>query len=206
MLPAGNDLPHTRTRPTHWFVTAAALALVTGGAALIEPAGATAPAAAPAPEPAAEEAEEAEGTVEEPAAPAPAPDPEAADYPVDCGPLAVIVTDQAEVDVQADGRPETVAVVRCDAGSGSPPNGVYLLTAPAETGAPPTVAGTLVDPTERMTVERLEVRGSDIAVRLLGYSSSDVPSCCPDLRRDLTWTWRDGRLEPHAAPVAPDSV
>ncbi|TDC23467.1 hypothetical protein E1265_12735 [Streptomyces sp. 8K308] len=214
MLPAGNALPHTRTRPTHWFLTAAALAVVTGGAALIEPAGATAPAAAPAPGPAAGDPEESgeneEGgggeAAEEPLAPVAAPDPEAAEYPVDCGPLAVVVTDQVEVDVQADGRSEAVAVVRCDAGSGSPPNGVYLLTAPAEADAPPTVAGTLVDPTERMTVERLEVRGSDVAVRLLGYSSPDVPSCCPDLSRDITWTWRDGRLEPHAAPVDPDSV
>ncbi|TDC78235.1 hypothetical protein [Streptomyces hainanensis] len=200
MLPAGNDLPHTRTRPTHWFVTAAVLVAVTGAASLIEPAGATAPAAAPG-----TSAPATEGDDARPPAPATAPDPEAADYPVDCGPLDILVTDHVEVDLDADDQPETVAVVRCDAGSGSPPNGVYLLTAPAEAGAPPTVAGTLVDPGERMTVENLEVRGSDVAVRLLGYSSEAVPRCCPDQRRDVSWTWRGGRLELEPAP-APNSV
>ncbi|WP_129838594.1 hypothetical protein [Streptomyces sp. RFCAC02] len=197
-LPASPADPTSpRTRPFHWVTTAIALAAVVCAAALIEPSGATArpgtgedgagrPAAGPA------------------ADPLPGPEADGAPYPLDCGPLAVVVTDRAAVDLDADGVGETVAVVRCDAGSGTPPNGVYLLTAPAADGAPADVA-TLVDPAEGMTVQRLEAEDGGVSARLLGYSTRDVPRCCPDLVRDVTWLWRDGRLELIPDP-APNSV
>jgi len=27
---------------------------------------------------------------------------------------------------------------------------------------------------------------------LLGYSSADVPSCCPDVREGVKWHWENG--------------
>ncbi|UED88201.1 hypothetical protein K4G22_02135 [Streptomyces profundus] len=167
------------------MVTAVAIAAVAGAAALVQPADAGATAAEPA-----------AGT---------GPDPLAAVYPLDCGPFEVLVTDQAELDLDADGRAETVAVVRCDAGSGTPPNGVYLLTHTDHGGdgpATPRVAATLVEPDEGMTVDDLRAEETGFTARLVGYSSVDVPRCCPDLLRDVAWQWQDGRLQliPGRAP------
>lgn len=179
-LPAGvDDLPHTRSHAVHWLTTAALLGAVTGAAALLHPPGATA-----TPERAAQ-----------------GPDPASAEFPLDCGPHEVAVTDHVAVDFDEDGRAETVAAVRCDAGSGTPPHGVYVLSAPGHTGGAPHLAETLLDPGESLTVEGLAAAGGTVSVRLLGYSSDTVPRCCPDQERDVSWGWRDGRLELRANPV-----
>ncbi|MGK5529553.1 hypothetical protein [Streptomyces sp. URMC 129] len=194
-LPAGHDLPHTRSRTVHWLVTTMSLAAVTGAAALVQPSGATAEPGTAAP---------ADSRTASRAAPEPppAPDPDAVDYPLECGPLGVVVTDRVTVDLGADGRPETIAAVRCDAGSGTPPHGLYLLTG----GGAARLAETLVDPAEGMTVDDLTATDEGtVSARLAGYSSLDVPRCCPDLRRDVSWVWQDGRLELRPAP-APNSI
>ncbi|RBM23890.1 hypothetical protein [Streptomyces sp. PT12] len=194
-LPAGQDLPHTRARAVHWLTTAAVLAAATVVAAMIEPSGATATATASG----------ERGPERGAAAPTPGPDAEAAEYPLDCGPLGVVVSDQASVDLDGDGTGETVAVVHCDAGSGTPPHGVYLLGHGEGEGAAPRVTETLVDPAERMNVDRFEADDDAVALRLYGYSSPDVPSCCPDMQRDVSWSWRDGALTLDVAPP-PNSV
>ncbi|WP_344630464.1 hypothetical protein [Streptomyces glaucosporus] len=167
----------------HWIVTAAALGAVLGGAALLRPAGAT---ATPTPD----------------AAVAPGPDAEEARYPLDCGRERPEVTDRAAVDFDGDGRAETVAAVRCPAGIGTPPGGVYVLAHPTREGARPRIAETLVDPEEGMTVQRLTARDGTVRARLLGYSSDEVPRCCPDRMRDVEWDWRDGTFVLEAAPTA----
>ena len=138
-FPAGLDLPHTRARTVHWVTTAAALAAVTGVAVVVQPSDATANA---------------------PAASAPGPDASDAAYPLDCGPHPILVTEQVSVDFDDDGHPETVAAVRCDAGGGTPPSGLYVLTEPARPGGAPRIAETLVDPAEGMTVDGLEAAAS----------------------------------------------
>jgi hypothetical protein len=181
-LPAGPGHAHTRSRAAHWITTAAALAAVMGTAALIQPSDAIAtPGATPAPG---------------------GPDPAAAMYPLDCGPYEIIVTDHVAVDFDADGHAETVAAVRCDAAGGTPPNGLYVLAEPADPAAPPRLAETLVDPAERMTVGRLAADAGTVSARLFGYSSPDVSRSDPDLRRDVTWSWGDGRLTLDAEPAA----
>ncbi|MEU8353202.1 hypothetical protein [Streptomyces sp. NPDC048845] len=190
--PASADLPHTRTRPVHWLATTAALAAVLGGAALIQPAGATATppvAARHAPDRAAVPVPEG------------APDAAEADYPLDCGGGGVQVLEDGASDLDGDGREETVAVVRCEAGMGTPPSGVYVLTHAADPGYPPRVLETLVDPAEGMTVTDLAVAGRTVSATLLGYSSKDVPRCCPDRRRAVKWQWQDGKFRLTALPV-----
>ncbi|MFI0730142.1 hypothetical protein ACH4S9_14035 [Streptomyces sp. NPDC021225] len=199
MQPLGPDLPHTHPRPVHWLATATALAAVVAGAAVFQPSDAKAttdtPTTAAAP---------GAGT---PGAPGvKAPDPTTADYPVDCGPETVDVTDRASGDLDGDGRPETVAVVRCHSATGTPPSGMYVLAQPdgkgkGEAGRPRIVA-TFLDPKERMSVTDFALRGTKVSATLLGYSSQQVPRCCPDLQRKVNWQWEDGKFVLKALPVA----
>ncbi|WP_326691823.1 MULTISPECIES: hypothetical protein [unclassified Streptomyces] len=177
------ELPHTRTRTVHWLATAAALAAVLGASALL-PSDAT---ANPAPQ----------------AASRKAPDPAKAHYPLRCGPAGtkVDVLDKGTADFDKDGSAETVAVVRCRAEGGTPPSAVFVLTHAAGSRTPE-VAATLVAQKERMTVQDLKVHGTTVSAKLLGYSSPDVPRCCPDKQRRVKWEWKNGKFTLIPAPVA----
>lgn len=43
-----------------------------------------------------------------------------------------------------------------------------------------------------MSVDDLTVRDGIISATLLGYSSVNVPRCCPDQQEKVTWQWRNG--------------
>lgn len=200
--PVVPDLAHTQARPVHWLLTATAMAAVVAAAGFLQPDAATATQSGAA-------------SRARPAAPAPAPapartapDPASVDLPLRCGPLADVVTAKATGDLDGDGGPETVVAARCDAGSGTPPHGVYVL-ANGRDGTPRLVA-TLVEPAEKASVGSLAVRDGAVTATLLGYSSLDVPSCCPDIRERIKWQWRSGSflrsddtaalgLKPHSA-------
>ncbi|MFC8509358.1 hypothetical protein ACFU3J_06250 [Streptomyces sp. NPDC057411] len=173
---AVTDLAHTHARPVHWLATATAMASVVALAGLLQPgpAGAT---AAPAPRP--------------------APDAATAHYPLRCGGAPSKIAQRATGDLDGDGNPETVAVVHCEAGSGTPPSGIYVLTHGKATGtgtaAPAArVVATLVEPSQLKNVSGFAVRDGAVRATLLGYSSPDVPSCCPDQREQVTWRWKGG--------------
>ncbi|MFD6418598.1 hypothetical protein [Streptomyces sp. NPDC060194] len=165
---------HTRTRLLHWLTTAAALAAVVAGAAFVQPERATA-SSAPADGPAAS------------AAPAAPPAADTVTYPLTCGDTEPVVFAQASGDLDGDGRPETVAAVRCAAGSGTPPSGLYVLTTGRD-GAPRLVA-TFVTPDEKRTVTDLAVTDGGVTATLHGYSSDGVPRCCPDVTEEAGWHW-----------------
>ncbi|MCX4910089.1 hypothetical protein [Streptomyces sp. NBC_00878] len=171
------ELAHTHTRPIHWLATATALAGVVAVSGFLQPDRATA-------------AQHGSEGKTAPAAVA-APDPAGVDFPIECGPTKAVVQKRASGDLDGDGRPETVAVVRCEAGSGTPPSGVYVLTR-AEDDPRARVVATLVDPKERLSVTDFTVRDATITVTLLGYSSRDVPSCCPDVTDRAKWQWKNG--------------
>ncbi|GAA2554464.1 MULTISPECIES: hypothetical protein [Streptomyces] len=172
------ELAHTHTRPIHWVATATAVAGVVALSSVLQPDAATA-AQTPGPQ-----------TKSAPVHIAP-PDPAAAEFPLECGPVDLVVKKRASGDLDGDGRPETVAVVHCDAPMGTPPDGVYVLTRAAGSDAPRVVA-TLVDPKDRTNVDDFAVRGGEVTAGLLGYSSADVPSCCPDVRENVKWRWENG--------------
>ncbi|GGR44346.1 hypothetical protein [Streptomyces roseolus] len=174
------DHAHTHARPLHWLATATATAAVVALAGALSPEPAEAgPATASASAPAA-------------TGPAAAPDPDTADYPLRCGGADHRVARSATGDLDGDKNPETVAVVHCEAGSGTPPSGVYVLTPGRGAGAPARVVATLVDPREQRSVTGLALRDGAVRATLLGYSSPDVPSCCPDEKEQVTWEWTGG--------------
>ncbi|WP_405619858.1 hypothetical protein OG292_33085 [Streptomyces sp. NBC_01511] len=175
------DLAHTRPRPVHWLATATAMAAVVAAAGLLQPDAATAN----------QPGSTTTARTTPNTAPPPAPDTTTVDFPLACGGAKALVTKEATGDLDGDGHPETVAAARCDAGSGTPPSGLYVLTATKDAGAPRIVA-TLVDPADRQSVTDLDIRDGLVQARLLGYSGPDVPGCCPDEDRRLTWEWKNG--------------
>ncbi|MEU7577579.1 hypothetical protein AB0B50_08250 [Streptomyces sp. NPDC041068] len=182
--PAVPELAHTTARPIHWLATAAALAAVVAGSAFLQPDSATAAQTDAKPH-----SRAAAGAP----APTPAPDPASVDFPLDCGTVKPVVKKKASGDLDGDGRAETVAVVHCQAGSGTPPDGVYVIT--RTSAGKPRVVATLVDPKERVNVSDFAVRDGAVSATLLSYSSLDVPRCCPDLHSSAGWRWKDGAFE-----------
>ncbi|MER6159466.1 hypothetical protein ABT147_28595 [Streptomyces sp. NPDC001868] len=184
------ELAHTHTRPIHWLATATALAGVVALSSALQPDAAR--AAQPVPK----------------AAPAPAivaaPDPAEVDLPLDCGPVGVVVKKKGSEDLDGDGRPETVAVAHCDASMGTPPDGVYVLTRSTD-AARPRVVATLVNPEDRKTVTDFAVRDAAVTATLHGYSSADVPNCCPDVTDPVKWQWKNGAFV-RSTPAGEQSV
>ncbi|MGW6839346.1 hypothetical protein ACWGCI_38890 [Streptomyces sp. NPDC054949] len=178
-------LAHHRARPLHWIATASAMAAVIAGAGLLQPDPANGAPAAPS----------TAGNPGTRSAPRePAPDAHALTYPLDCRGLAQAVTATAEGDLDGDGRPETVAAVRCDAGSGTPPHAIYVLTRGPAAGSAPRVVATLLDPARRQNATDLTVSDGQVTATLLGYSSREVPRSDPDVKQLSKWRWVGGKF------------
>ncbi|MGA4878121.1 hypothetical protein NCG97_30330 [Streptomyces lydicamycinicus] len=183
---AGQDLLHTQPRPMHWLATATAISAVVAAASFVQPSDATATTTPAA-------------TGRHPAA---APDPSKVSFPVDCGPNRLDVVKKASGDLDGDGTTETVAVVRCHSGMGSPPSGVYVLAQPAGRRAAPRVVATLLAPAQQRSVQTLAVKDGAISAAVLGYSTRDVPRCCPDVRKSVKWQWKGGKFVQSELPAA----
>ncbi|MCC9708652.1 hypothetical protein E4N62_27340 [Streptomyces sp. MNU76] len=182
------ELAHAHTRPIHWLATATALAGVVALSSALQPDAARRPSSPRQPRP------RRRG----------APDPAEVDLPLDCGPVGVVVKKQGSEDLDGDGRPETVAVVHCDASMGTPPDGVYVLTRSTD-AAQPRVVATLVNPKDRTTVSDFAVRDATVTATLHGYSSAEVPNCCPDVTNPAKWQWKNGAFV-RSTPAGAQSV
>ncbi|MER5640540.1 hypothetical protein ABT095_26775 [Kitasatospora sp. NPDC002227] len=157
---------HTRPRPKHWALVAAACAAVVAAALAAAPAaGRTVPAGA---------APKALPTQS-------APDPAKAQLPLDCGPFPVTVS--LSFSALLDGTPSTVAAAHCAAPNGTPSDGVFLL------GPGPTVRATLLHESDGLTVTALRLRSDGtVTGTARGYSGDDVPRAFPDLVLSLAWS------------------
>ncbi|KIZ17694.1 hypothetical protein [Streptomyces natalensis] len=181
----GQDLTHTQPRLMHWLATATAVSGVVAAASFVQPPDATATTA---------RAGKATYETKSAARPAAAPDPRRVTFPVDCGPNRLDVVHKVSGDLDLDGTTETVAVVRCHTETGTPPSGVFVLARPTDPKAPPRVVATLLAPSQKLSVQALTLQGGEISATLLGYSTLDVPRCCPDVRKNTKWQWRDGKF------------
>jgi len=175
--PAGPPRPpaHTGARAWHWTATAAVLAAAVGTVLAVAPADASAPVP--------------NGPHAIPAAAA--PDPARAVYPLVCAGMPVKVAQSFSADLTGNGTDATIAAAHCLAGAGTPPDGLFLLE--PGSGGRPRVADVLIRATEDLTVRSVEFHGDGtITADVDGYSSLDVPTCCPDVHESLVWTPHDG--------------
>jgi hypothetical protein len=112
-------------------------------------------------------------------------------YPVDCG--GQTVGTAAAYPTPEPGRELAVVFVTCVAGAGAPPSAVLIYDG-AESPTSAHLSQTLLRyqdywaPEEGGTV----ANERQLAVNVYGYSSGDIPRCCPDLNPQLTWEWVDG--------------
>jgi hypothetical protein len=197
---AGPALPHTRSRTLHWLTTAVAMGAVVAAVALVQPADASQNAAAGS----SGKPSDARPMPIAPPVPIAPPDPAAVTYPLGCAAgVKTVVADKVSADLDGDGRPETVVVVHCESGAGTPPSSVFVLAAPA--GGTPRIAETLVRPQDDRQISDFRLDGRTVRATVLGFSSDTVPICCPDLRRTYTWEWRDDRYVAIPGPP-PNSV
>jgi hypothetical protein len=124
---------------------------------------------------------------------APAPDLDDVDWsairhPMNCADLGQEVTKVAIGDATGDGRAEAVIVVRCAAGAGSPPSGVFVYRSEAGR-TEPRLLDTLVRPEEDLLIDNATATVEGITLKGYAYSSPNVPRCCPDRRVDWRWQW-----------------
>jgi hypothetical protein len=120
------------------------------------------------------------------AAPPAAPDWKLIRYPLDCDGFGVVLMDSQDgLDFTGDGRPEAVRLVRCNAGAGSPPSVLYAFT--AQRDGTPRLLQTLLRPSEDLLVNAFYTEDGQIYGPADGCSSDDVPRCCPDVQKQLTW-------------------
>ncbi|UGQ10687.1 hypothetical protein LO772_28260 [Yinghuangia sp. ASG 101] len=97
-------------------------------------------------------------------------------FPMECHGMPYEVRDARPL--AADNR-AYVVVVRCGAGSGTAPDALYTYDVPA--GGVPTLASTLIGVGDNHLVKSVEVRDGAVHATLLGWSTDDIPRCCPDV-------------------------
>lgn len=97
-------------------------------------------------------------------------------FPMECHGVPYEVRDARPL--TADNRAYAV-VVRCGAGSGTAPDALYTYDVPP--GGVPTLASTLLAVGDNHLVESIEVRDGAVHATLLGWTTDDIPRCCPDV-------------------------
>ncbi|AJC59575.1 MULTISPECIES: hypothetical protein [Streptomyces] len=185
---AGQDLLHTQPHPMHWLATATAISAVIAVSSLVQPPSATATAAS------------ASSVKDAPVAAA-APDPGRVAFPVNCGPNRLDVVRKVSGDLDGAGGIQTVAVVRCHSGAGTPPSGVYVLAQPSDPKAAPRIVATLLAPAQRLSVQDIDLEGRVVSATVQGYSSPDVPRYMPDVHKTVKWQWQGGKFVQSELPA-----
>lgn len=89
-----------------------------------------------------------------------------------------------------------LVLVRCDDGAELPPSSLFVYDG-ADSPTRPVLLATLLPRSKDMIVTGgLSTRGSAVTLGAAGYSSPDVPQCCPDVHTTLGWTWTGHGLRP----------
>ncbi len=88
-------------------------------------------------------------------------------------------------------QPSVVLVAHCQSAAGSPPDGVFQVTG---AGTRTRLAATLVRAKDQVDVSSLVRSGDQLRMTGRGYSSTDVPRCCPDVPVAKSWRLVDDQL------------
>jgi hypothetical protein len=109
-------------------------------------------------------------------------------YPFDCGKVGYFVERSRLADLNGDGYLDAVVLVRCDAGAGSPPSGLYAFDGTSSPRQPRLLA-TLMSPNDDRLAADFSIEDTTVVMVAHGYSSARVARCCPDETLQLRWTW-----------------
>jgi hypothetical protein len=109
-------------------------------------------------------------------------------YPVDCSPVGYLVLRTRYADLNGDGRLDAVVLVRCNAGAGDPPVGLYAFDGTSSPSNPRLMA-TLMSTDMDRQANTFTITGTTVSIDAYGKSSSSVPDCCPDEKFRMTWRW-----------------
>ncbi len=109
-------------------------------------------------------------------------------YPFDCSPVGYLVLRTRYADLNGDGRLDAVVLVRCNAGAGDPPVGLFAFDGASSPSKPRLMATLLSPDTDRLATDFV-VNGTTVTMDAYGYSSDRVPRCCPDQKFLMTWRW-----------------
>lgn len=120
-----------------------------------------------------------------------AADWEGQSYPVDCG--GETTGTAATYAEPEPGRDVAVIFVTCKHEAGTPPSAVLVYE--ADENGDPRLLQTLLKYEDNWTPDDESVTASVTALSFVvsGYSSFDVPRCCPDIRTKLSWNWSRGQ-------------
>jgi hypothetical protein len=96
-----------------------------------------------------------------------------------------------------------IVLVSCIAGAGNPPSAV-LVYENAGSSDRVHLRQTLVPYHDDWSPvpDGTTVEGSNLSIKVDGYSTEDVPRCCPDVHTTLSWTW-DGNKYVADKPEGP---
>lgn len=116
---------------------------------------------------------------------------ESLSYPVDCG--GQTTASAAAYPEPAPGKQLAIVHVTCKAGAGTPPSAVLVYDY-AESTTSVHLTQTLLRYEDNWVPENggTTSQGPTLTISVYGYSTDDVPRCCPDLQPTLSWTWRQG--------------
>ncbi len=122
-------------------------------------------------------------------------------YPFDCGtypgagPVGWHVWD-VQYAHPAGGVEMAVVLVTCDAGAGSPPAALLVYDGAASPSGDPHLTQTLVSPEDNWVAGDVSPIDDTVSLPVSGYTTADVPHCCPDVAATLVWHWVDGSYQP----------
>jgi hypothetical protein len=89
----------------------------------------------------------------------------------------------------APGVDLAAVLAQCDSGAGTPPVALYVYDGTTSSPSTPHLASTLISEKERWQANSFSTSGGDLTMNVFGFSSNNVPNCCPDVRTTLVWRW-----------------
>lgn len=126
-------------------------------------------------------------------------------YPFDCGETLQGAVGWRVWDVAyakpASGAEMALVLVTCNAGAGTPPIALLVYDR-ADSATSAHLAQTLVRTDDNWQANHVVDDAGAVSIPVHGFSSAEIPRCCPDLSATLTWRWNGNSYQPTNAEPA----